>query len=187
MAETTTTPSRSPLFGGGWSDPLEDEVRGRVRAFIEAIFEEELSAALGRGRYERAEDVGAGWRNGHRDRQVIGTFGAETVRVPRARLVREDGGTAEWRSKALRRYQRLTPELVASIDRLTTLRAFAKLDAPTKGRLKELARSEAGGSRSWSATMTPRAGPRSGGRPPRPAASTGSRATSPRPRGRGRA
>ena len=71
MDETTTTPSPSPLFGGGWSDPLEDKVRGRVRAFIEAIFEEELSAALGRGRYERAEDVGAGWRNGHRDRQVI--------------------------------------------------------------------------------------------------------------------
>ena len=101
MDETTTTPAPSPLLGAEWSDPLEDEVRGRVRAFIEAILEEELSAALGRERYERTEDAGAGWRNGHRERQVIGTFGAETVRVPRARLVREDGGTAEWRSKAL--------------------------------------------------------------------------------------
>jgi putative transposase len=44
-----------------------------------------------------------------------GTFGAETVRVPRARLVREDGGTAEWRSKALRRYQRLTKRAEALI------------------------------------------------------------------------
>ena len=115
MDEATTTPAPSPLCGGGWSDPLEDEVRGRVRAFIEEILEEELSTALGRGRYERAEDVCAGWRNGHRDRQVIGTFGAETVRVPRARLVREDGGTAEWRSKALRRYQRLTRRAEALI------------------------------------------------------------------------
>ena len=115
MNETTTTPAPSPVLGAGWSDPLEDEVRGRVRAFIEAILEEELSAALGRDRYERAEDAGLGWRNGHRDRQVIGTFGAETVRVPRARLVREDGGTAEWRSKALRRYQRLTKRAEALI------------------------------------------------------------------------
>jgi putative transposase len=115
MDETTTTPAPSPVLGAAWSDPLEDEVRGRVRAFIEGILEEELSAALGRGRYERAEDAGTGWRNGHRDRQVIGTFGAETVRVPRARLVREDGGTAEWRSKALRRYQRLTRRAEALI------------------------------------------------------------------------
>ncbi len=115
MDETTTTPALSPVLGAGWSDPLEDEVRGRVRAFIEEILEEELSAALGRSRYERAEDAGLGWRNGHRERQVIGTFGAETVCVPRARLVREDGGTTEWRSKALRRYQRLTKRAEALI------------------------------------------------------------------------
>ena len=115
MDETTTTPTPSPLLGAGWSDPLEDEVRGRVRAFIEEILAEELSAALRRGRYERAEEAILGWRNGHRDRQVIGTFGAGTVRVPRARLVREDGGTAEWRSKALRRYQRLTKRAEALI------------------------------------------------------------------------
>ena len=115
MDETTTTPAPLPLLGAGWSDPLEEEVRGRVRAFIEEILEEELSAALGRGRYERAEDAGAGWRNGHRERQVIGTFGVETVRVPRARLGREDGGTVEWRSKALRRYQRLTRRAEALI------------------------------------------------------------------------
>ena len=95
MDDTTTTQAPSPLLGADWSDPLEDGVRGRVRAFIEAILEEELSAALGRGRYERAEDAGRGCRNGHRDRQVIGTFGAETISVPRARLVREDGGAAE--------------------------------------------------------------------------------------------
>ena len=115
MDQTTMTPPPSPVLGAGWSDPLEDEVRGRVRAFIEEILEEELSAALGRGRYERAKGAGPGWRNGHRERQVIGTFGAETVRVPRARLAREDGETTEWRSKALRRYQRLTKRAEALI------------------------------------------------------------------------
>ena len=85
MDETTTTHGASPLLGADWSDPLEDGVRSRVRAFIETILEEELSVALGRGRYERRGNIGHGWRNGHRDRQVIGTFGAETVRVPATR------------------------------------------------------------------------------------------------------
>ena len=115
MDETTMTQAPSPLLGADWSDPIEDGVRGRVRAFIEAILEEELEAALGRGRYERAEDGFRGWRNGHRGRQVIGTFGSQSVRVPRARLAREDGGTTEWRSKGLRRYQRLTKRAEALI------------------------------------------------------------------------
>ena len=90
-------------------------MRGRVRAFIDAIWEAALEAALGRGRYERTGEGPRGWRNGHRDRQVIGAFGPETVRVPRARLAREEGGTAEWRSKGLRRYQRLTKRAEALI------------------------------------------------------------------------
>ena len=46
---------------------------------------------------------------------MIGTFRPETVRAPRARLAREDGGTAEWRSRGLRRYQRLTKRAEALI------------------------------------------------------------------------
>jgi transposase-like protein len=115
MDETTTTSAPSPLLEAEWSDPIEDGVRGRVRAFIEAILEEELEAALGRARYERTDEGPRGWRHGHRDRQVIGTFGPETVRVPRARLAREDGATTEWRSKGLRRYQRLTKRAEALI------------------------------------------------------------------------
>jgi len=107
-----------PLLGADWSDPIEDGIRSRVRGFIEAIIEEELETALGRGRYERAAEGPRGYRNGHREREVIGTFGSETIRVPRARLAPEDGTTAEWRSKALRRYQRLTKRaeaLIASV------------------------------------------------------------------------
>ena len=118
MTETTTDTTALPLLGADWSDPIEDGIRSRVRGFIEAIIEEELETALGRGRYERAAEGPRGYRNGHREREVIGTFGSETIRVPRARLAPEDGTTAEWRSKALRRYQRLTKRaeaLIASV------------------------------------------------------------------------
>jgi transposase-like protein len=100
---------------GGAHDPLEDEVRQRVRGYIEAIFGEELAVALGRGRDQRSVESKRGQRDGHRDRQVIGTFGPEVVKVPRARLVGDDGRTGEWRSKSLRRYQRLTKKAVALI------------------------------------------------------------------------
>jgi len=118
MTQTITDTTALPLLGASWSDPIEDGIRSRVRGFIEAIIEEELEAALGRGRYERTADGARGYRNGHREREVIGTFGSETIRVPRARLTTEDGPTAEWRSKALRRYQRLTKRaeaLIASV------------------------------------------------------------------------
>ena len=61
-----------------------------VRHTIEAMFEEELAEALGRTRYGRGGEA-KGYRNGHRDRQLVGTFGAETVRVPRARTETEAG------------------------------------------------------------------------------------------------
>ncbi|MGB8433180.1 MAG: IS256 family transposase [Burkholderiales bacterium] len=118
MKDDTKTSTVALLANDGAFDPLEDGVRQRVRSFIEAILEEELGAALGRGRYERPSDGAKGHRNGHRERQVIGTFGAETVKVPRARLIDDDGQASEWRSEALRRYQRLTKKaeaLIASV------------------------------------------------------------------------
>ena len=51
-------------------------MRGRVRAFIEAILEEELEAALGRGRHERAGEGPRGWRHGHRDPESAVVDGA---------------------------------------------------------------------------------------------------------------
>jgi transposase-like protein len=98
-------------------DPIEDRLRSMVRHTIEAMFEEELAEALGRTRYGRGDNA-RGYRNGHRDRQLVGTFGTETVRVPRARLEGADGKASEWRSKALPRYRRLTKKaeaLIASV------------------------------------------------------------------------
>ena len=56
-----------------------------------------------------------GYRHGHRERQLTGTFGTETVRVPRARIEDEAGKVSEWRSKALPRYRRLTKKAEALI------------------------------------------------------------------------
>jgi len=112
--DTETSPS-ALLVGDGAFDPLEEGVRERVRRFIEAILEEELRAALGRGRYERSAESVRGRRHGHRERQIIGTFGAETVKVPRARMIDGAGKASEWRSQGLCRYQRLTKRAEALI------------------------------------------------------------------------
>ena len=98
-------------------DPIEDRLRAMVRQTIETMFEEELAEALGRGRHARGGKA-RGYRNGHRDRELVGTFGTGTVHVPRARIEDEDGRTREWRSKALPRYRRLTKTaeaLIASV------------------------------------------------------------------------
>lgn len=50
----------------------------------------------------------AGHRHGSRRRTLTGTFGPVEIEVPRARLDTADGETAEWRSSALRAYQRRT-------------------------------------------------------------------------------
>ena len=88
-------------------DPIEDRLRAMVRHAIETMFEEELAEALGRTRHGRGGEAN-GCRNGHRDRQLVGTFGTETVRGPRARIEGEEGTVREWRSQALPRYWRLT-------------------------------------------------------------------------------
>ena len=55
MTEATSAADAapSPFAGGDWFDPLEEAVRLQVRGFIEELLEEELEAALGRGRYAR--------------------------------------------------------------------------------------------------------------------------------------
>ena len=91
MKEDTETSTFALLAGDGGFDPMEDGVRQRVRHLHQDDVRGGAAAALGRGRYERSAGGARGHRNGHRERQLIGTFGAETVKVPRARLVDEAG------------------------------------------------------------------------------------------------
>jgi len=98
-----------------WFDPIEAEVRARARQFIEELIRNELDEALARPRYQRskkAADEGrapaTGHRHGSRTRSLTGTFGPIEIEVPRARLDTPEGGTKEWKSQALRAYQRRT-------------------------------------------------------------------------------
>ena len=112
--DSTTAASLDGLFAGdAWFDPIEAGLRGRIRGFIEAMLEEELAAALGGGRYERGHR--RGHRHGKRERQLLGSFGPTTIRVPRGRLAKPDGTTEEWRSATLPRYARMTRQVEALI------------------------------------------------------------------------
>ena len=101
-----------------WFDPIEAGLRNRVREFIQELIEGELEGALARPRYGRRarpaernseEPSGAtGHRHGHRSRSLLGTFGRVAISVPRARLDTTQGKTTEWKSAALRAYQRRT-------------------------------------------------------------------------------
>ena len=138
MTRDTAIEESGLLLGEGWRTPLEAGVRGTIRGFIEELVEEELRAALGRERYVRLKSAGCehaapsqasadevapaaaplpaiGHRNGRRERQIMGTFGAVTIAVPRARLATADGTTTEWVNKTLPAYRRRTKEVDALI------------------------------------------------------------------------
>jgi putative transposase len=115
-SSTKTQADGTALFAGdAWFDPIEAGIRDRVRGFIEELLEQELTAALGRTRHERAEGEPAGYRNGTRERQLLGSFGPVELSVPRARMTAEGGGTQEWRSATLPRYARMTRQVEALI------------------------------------------------------------------------
>lgn len=118
MTQNTDTSAPALLAFEDGFDPIEDRLRANIRGTIEAVFNEELDGFLGRLRYGRTAGAVKGYRHGNRDRQIIGTFGAETISVPRARIEDAAGKVSEWRSKALPRYQRLTKTaeaLIASV------------------------------------------------------------------------
>ena len=122
MTSTTTKPDAvqpeaepAVYLFDDWFDPIEAGLRDRVRDFIETMFRSELDAVLARPRYARQPATSdgaaagvAGHRHGSRTRTLTGTFGKTEITVPRARLDAGDGTTSEWKSKALRAYQRRT-------------------------------------------------------------------------------
>src|SRR5437660_1188047 len=122
MTNITTKPDSSQpaaemaidLFDN-WFDPIETEVRARAHEFIEELIRGELDTVLARPRYGRSQMAGneakagvTGHRHGSRTRRLTGTFGPIEIAVPRARLDDAEGKTTEWKSGALRAYQRRT-------------------------------------------------------------------------------
>ena len=114
MEKSSTTTAAAPLFAGeAWFDPIEAELRERVRQFLEEMIEQEATATLGRSRYQRG--ASAGYRNGTRSRWLLGSFGPVEIAVPRVRLSAADGTSREWRSAVLPRYARMTRQVEALI------------------------------------------------------------------------
>ena len=101
--------------GGAGKGSLEELMRERIRATIEAIVDEELEAALGAGRSARVGSVRAGYRHGKRERTLSTSLGATTIAMPRARLEGADGKRREWRSRMIPRYQRRTERVDEAI------------------------------------------------------------------------
>ena len=116
QGSTTRDTDGTELFASdAWFDPIEVGIRDRVRGFIQELLEQELTAALGRGRSERATGEPKGYRNRTRERQLLGSFGPVKLAVPRARIAEAAGETREWRSASLPRYARMTRQVEALI------------------------------------------------------------------------
>jgi len=106
MDEHTKTEAR-PHDGRPGS--LGELIHTAVRRAIEIAVDEELTAALGAGPYERGGDRG-GYRNGTKPRTLTGPTGPLALTVPRARLF-TPRGRREWASTLLPRYQRRLREV----------------------------------------------------------------------------
>lgn len=85
-------------------DRLTETIRLAVRQVIEKTVDEELTAALGAGPYERVEGR-HGYRNGGETRTLSTSLGATEISVPRGRIWR-NGEEVEWHSTILPRYAR---------------------------------------------------------------------------------
>src|SRR5580704_1540198 len=92
--DTTKTPAdvaNEKLFDN-WFDPIETELRTKVRGFIETMIEEELEVALARPRYGRRP--AARPADTFADR-YIRTDGDHRSTCPDLRCGRQDGGMEE--------------------------------------------------------------------------------------------
>jgi putative transposase len=94
---------------------LEGMVRERIREVLDSILEEEVEGVLGVGAYERAQGR-KGYRHGYKpERSVVTSLGPVRIRQPRARLRGPDGGSVEFESQVVSRYQRRTRRVDGAI------------------------------------------------------------------------
>jgi putative transposase len=84
-----------------------DFLRGIVERALQAVLEEEMTAHLGAGRYERGEGR-SGYRNGHRPRTLTTRVGTIELRVPQDR----DG---TFSTELFARYRRSEQALVTAL------------------------------------------------------------------------
>jgi putative transposase len=87
-------------------DTIERTIRQRVRDIIEQVVEAELEARLGAAPSERVGKERKGYRHGHRERTLTTSTGPTTFAMPRARVTAAEGGSREWQSQTVARYER---------------------------------------------------------------------------------
>jgi len=87
-------------------DTIERTIRERVRDIIEHVVEAELDAALGAHVSQRVGLQRKGYRHGYRERTLTTSTGPTTFAMPRARLHEGAGGSHEWQSQTVARYER---------------------------------------------------------------------------------
>jgi putative transposase len=101
MSQSTTfCPGVSPM----WSE-VRQLLRRKMLEAIELLLDEELSAGLGCGPYERTSGR-RGYRNGSEARRVTTEVGPVELEVPRGRIWERGGFTVEFQSQILPRYAR---------------------------------------------------------------------------------
>lgn len=93
---------------------LGELIHQAVRRTIEQAVEEELRLALGAAPYERRPER-SGYRNGAKTRTLTGPTGPVELTLPRGRLAKDGGGTEEFRTTVLPRYQRRMREINEAI------------------------------------------------------------------------
>jgi len=95
---------------GGQPSSLGELIHAAVRRAIEVAVDEELTAALEAGPYQRTEGR-RGYRNGTKPRTLTGPTGPLELTLPRATLFRPAARETEWSSTLVPRYQRRLREV----------------------------------------------------------------------------
>ena len=91
---------------GSVGDTLEDMFREGARRMLAAALEEEVSAFLGRDRYERSDEF-RGYRNGyHMSRELTVGVSAVEVKAPRVSDVPREVSADGYSSQIVGKYQR---------------------------------------------------------------------------------
>lgn len=104
---TAVTPELTGIFG---PDLLTGGIRGKLKELVQVLLEGEVEEALDAAKYVRSE-VRAGYRNGTKPRTIHTSMGSVELEMPRARLDRARGGTEEWQSQLLPRFERRSRSL----------------------------------------------------------------------------
>lgn len=110
-AQSVGQPNLEALLG---PDPLTEALRAKIREVLVTLFEEELATVLGAAKGERVA-TRAGYRHGEKARTLTTGLGRVDLTLPRARLFSPAGGTVEWTSRLVPRYQRRAQAVDAAI------------------------------------------------------------------------